>query len=52
MQKAYKFDLVPLAYFCFYFFCLMRPKKTLMQFILENVLPVLFHEFNGVMSYI
>ena len=38
-EKVYKFDLVSFVSFCFYFYFLGSPKKTLAWFMSENVLP-------------
>ena len=36
--KAYKFDYNPFVYFCFSFYCLGKPNKTLLWFMSENAL--------------
>ena len=41
--KAYKFDQVPFAYFCFYFLCLGRlTYENIAMFYVRNVFPIFF----------
>ena len=42
--KAFKFNQVPFAYFCFYFFSLedRYQKKAMLQFMSKTVLPMFF----------